>query len=73
MGLDDDVDLLLRTPVVPERRLLGLEVVDVRGLDFLDDAGRGVSGLAPKYALALLPASRSPSELNWAGCRWGCW
>ena len=46
MGLDDDVDLLFWTPVVPERRLLGLEVVDLRGLDFLDDAGHRVPGLA---------------------------
>ena len=40
------MDLLFRTPVVPERRLLGLEVVDLRGLDFLDDAGHRVPRLA---------------------------
>lgn len=46
LGLDDDVDLLLRASVVPEGGLLGLEVVDLRGLDFFDDAGHRVSGLA---------------------------
>ena len=46
LGLDDDVDLLLRASVVPKGGLLGLEVVDLRGLDFFDDAGHRVSGLA---------------------------
>ena len=40
------MDLLLRTPVVPKGGLLGLEVVDLCGLDFLDDAGHRVPRLA---------------------------